>query len=327
MRKASAALFPESSEEQSDFLASLTQPQPRGTAIFWIREKRVGAFPTFPRDEQSPWLPEEVEVLVPGTKVGHSSPFLDGEIYSLDLSSVATGSAMREACAWLREQPRVLDLCAAPGGKSIMASRWLNPGLLLANEVEARRLGILRQNLQRCRIPHAYLAKVTPDALSVAAPEAFDFVLVDAPCSGQSLLAKGQENLGCFHPSIIKGNAKRQLGILLAAGDLVCEGGGLLYTTCTFSEKENEGVMEKFLAKRPDFSAVPTPHLEPFRSPFMEHPSYRMYPHRFPGAGGFACLLRRHGERHPPLPELPAALLAYPVAGGDPSTAASAVTD
>lgn len=326
MRKASAALFPESPEEQSDFLASLTDPQPRGTAIFWIREKRDEAFPTVPLGEQTRWLPAEIEVLVPGTKVGQSAPFLEGEIYSLDLSSVATGSAMREACAWLPEQPRVLDLCAAPGGKSIMASRWLAPGLLLANEVEARRLGILRQNLQRCRIPHAYLSKAAPDALSVAAPAAFDFVLVDAPCSGQSLLAKGQENLGCFHPSIIKGNAKRQLGILLAAGDLVCEGGGLLYTTCTFSEKENEGVLEKFLARRTDFSAVPTPHLEPFRSPFTDHPSYRIYPHRFPGAGGFACLLRRHGERHAPLPELPASLLAYPVSTEE-SITSSAVID
>lgn len=327
MHKASAALFPESSTEQSDFLASLTHPQPRGTAIFWIREKRDGAFPTVPRSELSPWLPDEVEVLVPGTKVGQSSVFLDGEIYSLDLSSVATGSAMRDACAWLPKHPRVLDLCAAPGGKSIMASRWLAPGLLLANEVEARRLGILRQNLQRCRIPDAYLAKMTPDALSAAAPAAFDFVLVDAPCSGQSLLAKGQENLGCFHPSIIKGNAKRQLGILLAAGDLVCEGGGLLYTTCTFSEKENEGVVEKFLAKRADFSAVPVPHLEPFRSPFMDHPAYRIYPHRFPGAGGFACLLRRKGERRGPLPELAPGLLAYPVTSGDSSGASNAVID
>jgi 16S rRNA C967 or C1407 C5-methylase (RsmB/RsmF family) len=326
MRKAAAALFPESPGEQSDFLAALTDPQPRGTAILWIREKRAEAFAISPRDEQSSWLPEEVDILVPGTKVGQSGPFLEGEIYSFDLSSVAMGSAIREACTWLPEHPRVLDLCAAPGGKSIMASRWLAPGLLLANEVEARRLGILRQNLQRCRIPHAYLSKLTPDALSVAAPAAFDFVLVDAPCSGQSLLAKGQNNLGCFHPSIIKGNAKRQLGILLAAGDLVREGGGLLYTTCTFSEKENEGVVEKFLTRRSDFSAVPVSHLETLRSPFTDHPGYRIYPHRFPGAGGFACLLRRHGERQASLPELPASLLAYPVTA-DESTTSSAVID
>ena len=317
MRKAAAALFPESLVEQDAFLAALTHPPERGTAIFWIREKRSGAFTAVPRDELPAWLPEEVDLLSPGNKVGQTSSFLEGEIYSLDLSSVATGSAMREALAWLPEQPRVLDLCAAPGGKSVMASRWLRPGLLLANEVEARRLGILRQNLQRCRIPRAYLSKAMPEALALAAPEAFDFVLADAPCSGQSLLAKGQENLGCFHPSIIKGNAKRQLGIILAAADLVCVGGGLLYTTCTFSPKENEGVIEKFLSKRADFAAVLTPHLEPFRSPFMDSPGYRVYPHQFPGAGGFTCLLRREGQRGDPLPELPARLVAYPVASGD----------
>jgi 16S rRNA C967 or C1407 C5-methylase (RsmB/RsmF family) len=131
------------------------------------------------------------------------------------------------------------------------------------------------------------------------APGGFDLVIVDAPCSGQSLLAKGIENPGAFHPATVKGNAKRQLGIVTAAADCVAPGGTLLYSTCTFSERENERVVSKFLGRMPDYKVLPVAHLEPWRSPLADFPCYRLYPQSGLGAGGFVALLARRDNGVP----------------------------
>ncbi len=314
MRKTATELFPESGENQAAFLSALLSPKSRGNAVIWTVPRRDGELETMCRSSLPDWIPDEVELLLPGTKIGHSEAFQQGDVYSLDLSSVITGSAMLALRGSLPSSPRVLDLCAAPGGKSILASVFLRPGLILANEIEAKRLGILRHNLSRCRVAHAFTQRLQPEDLVGLAPEQFDLCLIDAPCSGQSLLAKGIENPGCFHPSVVKGNARRQLRILEAGAGAIPPGGSLLYTTCTFSLRENEGVLEKFLTRRSDFDPVPVPHLSAFTSPFSTHACYRVYPHLSDGAGGFAALLKRRGARADRAREpLGAPLLDYPV--------------
>lgn len=315
MKKAAGALFPDSEAEQESFLRALLAPTPRGGAIVWTGPRREGGPDTVERGTLPSWLPDAIEVLRPGVKAGRSPAYAAGEVYPLDLSSVITGSAMLLAGAALPASPRVLDLCAAPGGKTILASVLLRPGLILANEVEGKRLGMLRRNLSRCRIARARTQRLDPAEIARLAPGAFDLCLVDAPCSGQSLLAKGLENPGCFHPSTVKGNARRQSRILAAAAETVRPGGFLLYTTCTFAARENEGVVAKLLESRPGFAAVEAPHLAELRSPLAEWPCYRVYPHRSAGAGGFAALLRRAGEALDPIDApLSPPLLDYPVA-------------
>ncbi|HRQ90621.1 MAG TPA: RsmB/NOP family class I SAM-dependent RNA methyltransferase [Bacteroidia bacterium] len=318
MRRAAAVLFPDSSGEQAAFLDALLHPAPHGNAVLWTVPRRPGALETVPKEELPSWFPEAAELIAPGTKIGRTAAYEAGEVYPLDFSSVATGSAMLAAKSALPDAPRVLDLCAAPGGKSLLASVLLGPALLLSNEVEGKRLGMLRHNLARCRVPHAFTQRLSPEEIASLAPEGFDLCLADAPCSGQSLLAKGTPNPGCFHPATVKGNARRQLRILESALRTVRPGGFVLYTTCTFDRRENEGVLEKLSTRTPGFGLVEVPHLAEYRSTLSDLPSYRVYPHRSPGAGGFAALLRKTGEPGdgPPYP-LPPVLTEYPILHSD----------
>lgn len=312
MRKLAASLFPEQVTEQEAFLDALSRPADNLTAIAWTVTPRHGELPAIDRSDLPDWLPDFIEVLEPGFRPGKTDAFARGDIYPLDLSSVVTGSALFPLRDAANASTRVLDLCAAPGGKSILASLLLHPELLLANEVEGKRLGPLRHNLARCHIPNAFTQRLRPEEIAELAPESFSLCLVDAPCSGQSLLAKGQEHPGCFHPATIRGNTKRQVGILRQALKTVAPGGFLFYSTCTFSLRENEGAMGKVLRDQPAFEALEVPHLESLRSPHADFPCYRVYPHRGPGAGGFVCLLQRVGTPAP-VPDLPREFLAYPV--------------
>ena len=188
---------------------------------------------------------------------------------------------------------RALDLCAAPGGKSmLMVARYL-PQSHTANEVNASRRGILRQNMQQCGVPNVEVTGLRPDQWATEGRQ-FDLLLADAPCSGQSLLCKGIKNPGCLGAQMVNGNAKRQKGILLSAVQCVAPGGHIVYTTCTYDPEENEKVMAYILKRNPEWQAVEVPLLAPFRSTLSHFPSYRLLPAHGFGAGGFCCLLQKN---------------------------------
>jgi hypothetical protein len=170
MKKAAATLFPDSGEEQASFLHALLAPGPRGNASVWMVPPRPGEIETLPREAFPEWLPPFIEVVTPGVKIGLSEAYKQGEVYPLDFSSVLTGSAMLSARDSLPREARILDLCAAPGGKSILASALLRPGLILANEVEGRRLGPLRHNLSRCRIAAAHTQRLDTEEIAGGPP-------------------------------------------------------------------------------------------------------------------------------------------------------------
>ena len=122
-------------------------------------------------------------------------------------------------------------------------------------------------------------------------PLAFDLVLVDAPCSGQSLLAKGEKALSCFHPATINLNANRQRRILANSLKCVAPGGYLLYSTCTFSIKENEKVVDWLLKSFPDFKTQKVDTLLRHQSKYTESYCYRLWPDQEYGAGAFCGLV------------------------------------
>ena len=152
--------------------------------------------------------------------------------------------------------------------------------------------GALISNLKRCRIYPAIVLWLDSEMLAKEIPQTAQAVLVDAPCTGQSLLAKGGKAPGCFHPVTINSNAKRQKRILANSAQLVAPNGYLAYMTCAYSPEENEQVAAWFLERFPHFQALKVPHLSLHQSHLTDLPCYRMFPQQRLGAGAFTILFQ-----------------------------------
>lgn len=211
-------------------------------------------------------------------------------------------SAMTAVCA-LDPQPgdRVLDLCAAPGGKSTQIAACLNgEGLLVANEIKKARVNDLISNLERMGVKNAVVFSKTPSDLISNYREYFDKVLVDAPCSCEGMFRKNPHAVCQWSAKYSNSCAVRQKDIMHAAAKAVRPGGTLVYSTCTFSVEEDEEVVRDFLEKNNDFV------LEPieinFGSPstlkqIMPKARYmrRIFPYQG-GEGHFVAKLKRKGN-------------------------------
>ena len=236
-----------------------------------------------------PWLPERVYLPADDASPTSCEDYARGMYYVLDLSSCWEGAALSA----LTEPPRrSIDLCAAPGGKTLLLAAQFPLHDHTANEVHSARRGILRHNVELCGLSNTRVTGLRPDQWAESG-EKLDLLLVDAPCSGQSLLCKGIKNPGCLGAAAVQGNAKRQRGIMLCAVRCAAPGAHLLYTTCTYDPEENERVIAYILRRVPGWSAVEIPVLAPFRSTLCDFPAYRLLPHHGAGAGGFCCLLRK----------------------------------
>ncbi len=188
---------------------------------------------------------------------------------------------------------RVLDMCAAPGGKSTQAAGFMNGrGVLFCNDVEYKRVNVLRENLERLGIGNAVVTFEKPDAyLENGLSGFFDTVMVDAPCSGGGMMR--YESVP-YTPEIVAGCAKRQREILDTAFELLCPGGYMLYSTCTFAPEEDEDNVE-YLAKK-GMTPVEIPLLPGEVRGIDIAAARRIYPHNFDGEGHFFCVLKKNGE-------------------------------
>ena len=155
---------------------------------------------------------------------------------------------------------KILDLCAAPGGKSTaIAARLCGEGLLWSNEVIKSRTQPLLSNIERMGIRNAVVSSCTTDILCRSLAGFFDRVIVDAPCSGEGMMRREEEAVLNWSIQNVQACAKRQLSILENAKNAVKGGGILTYSTCTFSFEENEKVIGKFLLDNPDFELIEIP--------------------------------------------------------------------
>lgn len=202
--------------------------------------------------------------------------------HEMGLYYIQEPSAM-SAAALLAPKPgmRVLDLCAAPGGKSTQLATYLGAsGLLVSNEINTQRSRILSQNIERMGIKNAIVTNEDSFVLASHFPGFFNAIQVDAPCSGEGMFRKLPEAIEQWSMENVAICAERQKEILDNAAVMLKPGGVIVYSTCTFSKEENEDVIEYFLERHPDFT------LEE-----ME----RFWPHKVDGEGHFVAKLVRRG--------------------------------
>ncbi len=211
---------------------------------------------------------------------------------------------------------RILDLCAAPGGKSTaLAAMLCGSGLLVSNEIMPARVKVLSQNIERMGIANAIVTSEPPAVLAERFPEFFDRVIVDAPCSGEGMFRKEPDAISCWSPDNIALCAGRQQEILDTAVRMLRPGGTLVYSTCTFAPEEDEKQVKDLLARHrelkiarrgdiaaalegaADLSAVSGP-LASYNDSFGPDPAvFRIWPHLADGEGHFAAVIRKSGVR------------------------------
>ncbi len=216
---------------------------------------------------------------------------------------------------------RVLDLCAAPGGKATQLAASLDgEGLLVANEIHPTRAGVLSQNIERMGVRNAIVTNASPAEMAVKFPAFFDKIVVDAPCSGEGMFRKEADAVTMWSPENVALCADRQAEILDEAAGMLRTGGHLTYSTCTFAPAENEGAVLSFLTRHPEFEVVPSAEAAVVDSReqgllegghpewvenFEQYPealresvrnAYRVLPHRCDGEGHFAVLLRKRDD-------------------------------
>lgn len=183
---------------------------------------------------------------------------------------------------------RVLDLCAAPGGKSTQAAEYTN-GVMFCNDPEYKRVRALIENIERLGVARTAVTSRTADAyVDAGFGEYFDTVIVDAPCSGGGMMR--YENVA-YSPEIVEGCAARQREILKNAVKLLCRGGYMLYSTCTFAESENEGNVAFLISLGMETVEIPLRDGESRGIGFAD--ARRIYPMDFDGEGHFYCILRK----------------------------------
>ncbi len=212
---------------------------------------------------------------------------------------------------------RVLDLCAAPGGKSSqLASLLGGRGFLVSNEIVPNRAKILSQNMERMGLTNGIVVSHAPEELSGRFPGCFDLIVADAPCSGEGMFRKDEDTIGQWSPENVEMCAERQKDILKDAIAMLAPGGTLIYSTCTFAPAENEGVVLWILRNYPDMAVLPADPGEvsgglrlfsPGRPEWAGEPlteeetaaierCARLWPQEVKGEGHFVAVFRKNGE-------------------------------
>ncbi len=240
-------------EDFSAFLECMDKPPFRGLRVNTLKAKKENIEKLLGFElEPTPFCDCGYYVDNDVEHIGSNPLHHAGAIYMQEPSAMSAVTMLS-----VKKGDRVLDLCAAPGSKTTQIAQALNgTGLLWSNEIVRSRASILLSNLERCGVKNAVVSSNSPENLCPALTGFFDKILVDAPCSGEGMFRKDEGAKAEWSKEHVLSCATRQLHILNSAKVALKAGGELVYSTCTYSKEENEGVVEKFLSENPEFELI-----------------------------------------------------------------------
>jgi NOL1/NOP2/sun family putative RNA methylase len=289
-------------EDFRDFLSSFDHPPRAGVRANPPRMNRedlrllLGAGQAGPPDfADVPWCRDGL--LIPQDHAFGRHPLHDAGLFYLQEPSAMLPVEVLDP----HPGDRVLDLCAAPGGKSVqIAARLGGEGFLLANDVSEDRARALVRNLERCGVTCAAVVVADPDRLADRLPAFFDRILVDAPCSGEGMFRRDPSSISRW-AEFADGRCRTlQDAILDAADRLLSPGGRLVYSTCTFEADEDEETIAAFLDRHADYRLLAI-RKSTGLSDALDlgrglSAAARIWPHRAPGDGHFCAALEKEGS-------------------------------
>lgn len=285
-------------EEYEQYLESFEKPFSRGIRVNtrkWTPGECVSAMRRSGLCESLtpvPWISNGL-FYEEGLKLSKNPYYYAGLYYLQEPSAMTPASVLP-----VNPGDRVLDLCAAPGGKSTeLGAKLKGKGLLFANDISNSRAKALLKNLELFGIPNICVASESPEKLAVSYPEYFDKILVDAPCSGEGMfrrepdmvkdwLEKGPEYYGPVQREIVEQALK-----------MLKPGGTMVYSTCTFSRTEDEEVILEVLEKHREMELIPVPRFEGACDGIGLSGCIRLFPHKIRGEGHFLAMLRKKEKR------------------------------
>ena len=275
--------------EAEALLASLDEEA--SVSVRLNRRKTETPPASLPIGEAVPWA-KPVGFYLDGRPAFAADPLWHAGVYYVQ---EASSMLLRLVAPLLGEEPlRALDLCAAPGGKSTLLVDLLPEGsTLVSNELVRSRAQILAENIQKWGGVHSVVTSTEPQRLG-RLREQFDFILVDAPCSGEGMFRKEEEARRQWIPGLVESCARQQREILADIWPALAPGGLMVYSTCTFNRQEDEDMLA-YLIEELGAESVALPELpEPITpSPLSSYPCYRMMPHRLRGEGLFMAVVRK----------------------------------
>lgn len=288
-------------DEYEDFIASFAGKRNFGIRINPLKIQPSNFLDLIDKQLDSiPWIPE-------GFYYEEGESFGKLPAYHAGLYYIQEPSAMMPAQALCPEPgEKVLDLCAAPGGKTTaLGSRMQNKGLLVTNDISPKRVQALVKNVELMGLANTFIVNESPEKLQQIYPEYFDRILLDVPCSGEGMFRKGKEAVQSYSRFMSDQCVNIQRQIVKSAYEMLKPGGIIVYSTCTFNPHENEENIEFFI-KTYDLEVDrlnPIGGFEPSRGEWTESkdPSLsgglRLWPHKAKGEGHFVCRLIKKGSK------------------------------
>lgn len=293
--------------EYPDFLESYQKEAVRGLRVNLLKGTKEAFLKQNPFT-LTPVRWEQTGFSYPSQEHPGKHPYHEAGVYYIQEPSAMAAAKLTDP----KPGERILDLCAAPGGKAThLASMMEGKGLLITNEVHPARAKVLSQNIERMGIRNAVVTNEEPERLETYFPEFFDRIVVDAPCSGEGMFRKDDTARLEWSLQNVSLCAVRQEKILDCAAKMLRSGGRLVYSTCTFSPEENEGSMVRFLERHPEFTIDSEIDAEKYRRlGFLQgcpkwagcteekvKQTFRLFPHKIEGEGHYIAVLCKVGKK------------------------------